>query len=155
MINGTRRVLLATVTALALGGCNMVVSERPWFAAADALQPGLKDGLWVNLKDAKCRFDSAQAIQDWPDCAQPMLVQGGYYRGPGPGQDDPGQQDCHEDDDDGQNLVFALEKRHGALANRRADLLHPGRAGILLVDPLRLPPSKEQSHQSRSKRRVE
>ena len=85
------RKVIAALLGLALGGCNMVVSERPWFAAADALQPGLKDGLWVNLKDAKCRFDPAQAIQDWPDCAQPMLVQGGYYRGPGPGQDDPGQ----------------------------------------------------------------
>lgn len=85
------RKVMAALAGLALGGCNMIVSEKPWFAAADALQPGLKGGLWVNLKDAKCRFDPAEAIQDWPDCAQPMLVQGGYYRGPGPGQDDPGQ----------------------------------------------------------------
>lgn len=83
--------LIAALLGLALGGCNMVVSEQPWFAAGDALQPGLKDGLWVNLKDDKCRFDPAEAIQDWPDCAQPMLVQGGFYRGPGPRQDDPGQ----------------------------------------------------------------
>ncbi len=85
------RKVLAALLGLALGGCNLVVSEQPWFAAGAAQQPGLKDGLWVNLKDAKCRFDPAEAIQDWPDCAQPMLVQGGYYRGPGPGQGDPGQ----------------------------------------------------------------
>lgn len=86
------RKVIGIGAALLLSGCNMVMSEKPWFAAADAANPSLKDGLWVNLKGADCKFDPAQAMQDWPECAQPMLVTGGQYSGPGPGSDDnPGQ----------------------------------------------------------------
>lgn len=75
------RLMIAGL-ALGLGGCNMVVSDKPWFAASEAAQPGLKDGLWVNLKGPDCQFDPALAVQDWPECAQPMLVDGAFYRGP-------------------------------------------------------------------------
>lgn len=80
MINGTRRVLLATVTALALGGCNMVVSERPWFAEPSG--PQLKDGIWAMMETADCAVDPAAPLPDWPDCARPVLVRGGEYLGP-------------------------------------------------------------------------
>ena len=81
------RKVLVGVAAMLLAGCNMVVSESPWFAADEAARPGLKEGLWANLKGADCRFDPAQAIQDWPKCAQPMWVEGGQYRGPAPDAD--------------------------------------------------------------------
>lgn len=82
------RKVIGIAAALLLSGCNMVMSQQPWFASGDAAQPGMKDGLWVNLKGVDCKFDPAEAIQDWPDCAQPMLVTGGQYRGPGPGADE-------------------------------------------------------------------
>lgn len=82
------RKLAIAALAIGLGGCNMVVSEKPWFAASEAALPGLRDGLWANLKGSDCKFDPAQPMQDWPDCAQPMLVEGGRYRGPSMGADD-------------------------------------------------------------------
>ncbi len=61
-----------------LGGCNLVISQQPWFSAEQA-GPRLKEGVWVNLDPEGCTFDSALPVTDWPECAQPMLVQGNDY----------------------------------------------------------------------------
>lgn len=71
---------LALAGAVMLGGCNMVVSERPWFDAPSG--PQLKDGIWAIVDMDECAVDPAAALADWPDCARPILVRGGEYAGP-------------------------------------------------------------------------
>ncbi|MDP3907210.1 hypothetical protein [Novosphingobium sp.] len=85
-MNGFSRALLALAAAAVLGGCNMVVSERPWFAAPSG--PQLKKGIWAMLDTADCSLDPAAALPDWPDCARPVLVRGGEYLGPAASDDD-------------------------------------------------------------------
>ena len=74
----TSSVLIAAVAASLLGGCNMVISEQPWFAA-EASGPQLRQGLWVNLDPKGCTFDAAKPIEEWPECAEPMIVRGADY----------------------------------------------------------------------------
>lgn len=76
MRNG--KIQCALLAASLLGGCNLVISEQPWFAA-DAAAPRLKQGLWVNLDPNGCTFDSAKPVDDWPECAEPMIVRGDSY----------------------------------------------------------------------------
>ena len=85
-MNGTTRVVLAGCAALALGGCNMVVSERPWFSAPSG--PQLKEGIWAMLDTPECSVDPAAALPDWPDCARPVLVRGQEYAGPASADDE-------------------------------------------------------------------
>jgi hypothetical protein len=60
-------VLLAA--ALALGGCNLVVSEKPVFAAADAAgAPSLRAGVW-SASQPGCDFKSSDPVAKWPKCA--------------------------------------------------------------------------------------
>lgn len=77
---------LVLAGAVMLGGCNMVVSERPWFDAPSG--PQLKDGIWAIVDMDECAVDPAAALVDWPDCARPVLVRGGEYLGPASGDDD-------------------------------------------------------------------
>lgn len=79
-MRGAGRALLTTAAALALSGCNMVVSERPWFAQPTG--PQLKEGVWAILDSPDCAVDPAATLPDWPDCARPILVRGGEYLGP-------------------------------------------------------------------------
>lgn len=81
-----KRMALAGLAALALSGCNMVVSERPWFNAPSG--PQLKDGIWAIVDTADCVVDPAATLPDWPDCARPVLVRGGEYLGPASGDDE-------------------------------------------------------------------
>ena len=61
---------------IGLSGCNLLVSEEPWFTAADAQpRPVLRDGLWVSTS-ADCRFNEAKPAERWPDCAVPSFVRG-------------------------------------------------------------------------------
>ena len=64
------------VLALAslLAGCNVVVSDKPWFTATGAAgAPRLREGVW--LGSSTCAVDERRPIDAWPDCARPALVQ--------------------------------------------------------------------------------
>jgi hypothetical protein len=68
------RALVVICAAALLGGCNIVVSKTPVFTAADgAGAPALKPGLWLAEKD-DCKFDEAQPLAKWPDCADPLVI---------------------------------------------------------------------------------
>ncbi|MBX7248115.1 MAG: hypothetical protein K1X35_03595 [Caulobacteraceae bacterium] len=63
------RLLLLVVAALMLGGCNLVVSEHPMFAARDAVgSTQFRPGVWASRKP-DCAFDAAKPLKDWPECA--------------------------------------------------------------------------------------
>ena len=78
--SGMHRLLrIVTLAGIGLlGGCNMVISQEPWFAA-DAAGPRLKQGLWANLDAAGCTFDADKPVEEWPECAEPMFVRGDDY----------------------------------------------------------------------------
>jgi hypothetical protein len=70
------RLAAAAAFLLGLSGCNLVVSEEPWFTEADAVpMPVLRDGLWRS-DDAGCRVDESKPAERWPDCAEPLFVRG-------------------------------------------------------------------------------
>ncbi|MBS0295674.1 MAG: hypothetical protein JSR45_05130 [Proteobacteria bacterium] len=79
------RVCLAAVAALlavALSGCNLVVSEKPMFSAADArAAPVLRPGVWTSA-DSDCAFDPKAAISTWPQCANASIVTRTEIRSP-------------------------------------------------------------------------
>jgi hypothetical protein len=63
--------------ALSLGGCNMVVSDRPLFTKADTHDtPVFKAGLW-GAEDPNCVFDSTQPLESWPKCAGGSAIPAG------------------------------------------------------------------------------
>jgi len=71
---------LAMVMALpllgcSLAGCNVVISDHPWFTAG-ANDPKFSPGLWVALQNDACTFDAAASLASWPDCAKPFFVRG-------------------------------------------------------------------------------
>ena len=68
---------------------------------------------------------------------------GGLHLGVGQRQDD-----AHQDHEDGQDLVLAAQKGHGALADVSADLLHLVGAGVGLVDRVGLEERVEQRQDS-------
>lgn len=66
--------LLALVLSLGLSGCgNMVLSREPLFQRDRAAEQDLKHGAWAS-PDPGCEFDSNAAVQDWPDCANGLLI---------------------------------------------------------------------------------
>lgn len=71
-----RRIsVLAVAVAFLLGGCeNLVVSEKPWFTAEEAVGAQVvRPGWW--MEDApECRVDLETSSTAWPDCAKIMLV---------------------------------------------------------------------------------
>jgi hypothetical protein len=70
------RLVVALTLSMGLAGCNMVVSEEPWFTAADAApEPVLRDGLWLQAA-ADCRVDEAEPAERWPECAHATFVRG-------------------------------------------------------------------------------
>lgn len=61
--------LLAIAGLLTLTACNMVVTDKPMFSAADgAGAPPLRAGVW-RIDDPACAFDERQAQNQWPECA--------------------------------------------------------------------------------------
>lgn len=89
------RAMLAMATLMALAGCNMVISEKPWFAAGDP-SVRLADGLWV-MEKPDCRFDPAAALPAWPECAQPLFVRGSAFLTPPDNRDPDAPKDRHLD----------------------------------------------------------
>jgi hypothetical protein len=65
----TLRALTLFAAALALGGCNLVVSEKPVFTAADAAgAPPLRPGVWSATQPG-CDFKPSDPVAKWPKCA--------------------------------------------------------------------------------------
>lgn len=62
------------VLSLGLSGCgNMVLSREPLFERDRAAERNLKQGAWAS-PDPGCEFDSSAAVQDWPDCANGLMI---------------------------------------------------------------------------------
>ena len=61
--------------ALTLGGCNAVVSDRPFFTQ-DPSAPALRNGLWRAV-EADCRFDERKPVERWPTCADWGVIRDG------------------------------------------------------------------------------
>ena len=60
--------------ALALGGCNLVVSPTPVFSAADAGgAPPLRPGVWA-APQPNCDFKPADPLAAWPQCAGGAVI---------------------------------------------------------------------------------
>jgi hypothetical protein len=65
----TFRALALLGAVLTLGGCNLVVSEKPVFAAADAAgAPPLRPGVW-SASQPGCDFKPSDPVAKWPQCA--------------------------------------------------------------------------------------
>ncbi len=57
-----------------LGGCNLVLSEKPMFTAADAAgAPPMREGVWA-APEKDCEFDRAKPADEWPKCASASLI---------------------------------------------------------------------------------
>lgn len=61
--------------ALALGGCNLVVTDTQFFVQ-DPSAPKLRDGLWRSV-EADCRFDEYKPVERWPACADWSVIRDG------------------------------------------------------------------------------
>lgn len=61
--------------AFALGGCNLVVTDTPFFMQ-DPSAPTLRNGLWRSV-EADCRFDEHKPVERWPECAEWTVVRDG------------------------------------------------------------------------------
>ena len=63
-----RSPLVLLPLLVALGACNMVISETPMFGKADQSKLLPRDGIWLaDVED--CKFDSASKESEWPKCA--------------------------------------------------------------------------------------
>lgn len=70
-----RKTIIATLGALALGGCAVVTSDAPLFTAADAVGGAvLRPGVWAMPSEADCAFDQKAPRKDWPKCANATIV---------------------------------------------------------------------------------
>ncbi len=66
--------VFVALAALTLGGCNLVTSPTPVFAAADAAgAPALRPGVWA-APEKDCDFTPADSADTWPQCAAGVLV---------------------------------------------------------------------------------
>lgn len=74
------RALIAVVSLLALGSCNEVVTEAPMFSRADAAgAPPMRSGVWRELSDSPCAFDSKTPAPSWPTCASAFVIVDGAF----------------------------------------------------------------------------
>ncbi len=74
-----KKAMLVMMLGVTLSGCNMVISDEPWFAEPGKVQQ--KPGLWVMLESTDCRVDANMKLADMPECASPMLIADGTYSG--------------------------------------------------------------------------
>jgi len=86
------RLLLTALLLLALGACNMVISETPLFAQEDAANLAPRDGIWMG-DDPDCRFDPKLPESKWPSCAMWIVArpQGELLLQNGKGEGQPGR----------------------------------------------------------------
>jgi hypothetical protein len=68
-MNTTVKAALAVAAAMALSGCNMVMTDHPMFtAAAGAGAPPIHPGVW-RIEKHGCDFDESQPQDKWPLCS--------------------------------------------------------------------------------------
>lgn len=81
----TRRLGAALIGLLGLallGGCNVVMTDKPLFTAADASgAPPLRPGVWSFFREAGCKVDESQPFADWPNCSGGGIVRNGEIAG--------------------------------------------------------------------------
>lgn len=76
-----RWAILAAVALAGLSGCNVVVSEEPWFTEADSEGvPTFRDGLWLRAA-TDCDVDVAAPPEQWPECADATRIRGREWLG--------------------------------------------------------------------------
>jgi hypothetical protein len=71
---------LACLAALVLlTGCNLVITHKPMFAAADSAgAPGPRPGLWrMEIGGDKCEVDESRPLSAWPNCGGGMMLGAG------------------------------------------------------------------------------
>ncbi len=69
-MNLTPRLALLLSALMALGGCNVVMTDAPMFTAADgAGAPAIRSGVWRDDKP-DCAFDETLPQSKWPKCAE-------------------------------------------------------------------------------------
>jgi hypothetical protein len=67
---------IVVAAALMLGGCNLVVTPRPLFSAADQAPGALpRSGVWRTAAKPDCAFDPAKPLGEWPECAGGVALQ--------------------------------------------------------------------------------
>jgi hypothetical protein len=79
------RIVLVTLAAMTLSACNVVMSREALFTKADEDRAApLKDGLWIQTDkdDGDCALDPAKPAAEWPECAEPQIIQGGLMVDP-------------------------------------------------------------------------
>ncbi|MBD3729483.1 MAG: hypothetical protein IE933_07240 [Sphingomonadales bacterium] len=67
------RLASGAALGLALAGCNMVVSDQPWFER-NAASPVIKSGIWGAADKEDCTFDSSAPLSEWPECSEPAII---------------------------------------------------------------------------------
>ena len=79
----TRRLGAAGLIGLALlGGCNVVMTDKPLFTAADAAgAPPLRPGVWSFFHEGGCKVDESRPFAEWPSCSGGGIVRGGEILG--------------------------------------------------------------------------
>jgi len=80
--SGLLRACAALFAPALLSACNVVVTDKPLFSAADeAGAPQLKPGVWLIHKDDGCKLDETLPVEQWPDCAAGAVVKPGEISG--------------------------------------------------------------------------
>lgn len=65
-----------------IGGCNVVMTDKPLFSEADAAgaQP-LRPGVWSFFREPGCKVDESQPFANWPNCSGGGIVRNGEIAG--------------------------------------------------------------------------
>jgi hypothetical protein len=83
-LNASRLFRIAGVVAslALLAACNMVITKKPLFSAADEVgAPALRPGVWLLQADPDCHVDTAKPLGEWPDCSGGVVVAAGQITG--------------------------------------------------------------------------
>jgi len=119
---------LCLIVLLALGGCNLAVSDHPMFSSAERLATPLKDGPWVaDVPDCKFNVDSPKT--GWPKCALWTVVS------------DNKMVDVSGDKDEDRPAGFLIVGGQPPIV--QIDMLENGKHGFLFIaiEPTSKPPS--------------
>ena len=65
-----------------VGGCNVVITEKPLLTQADAAgAPPLRPGVWSFFHEQGCKIDESRPFADWSSCAGGGIVRDGEILG--------------------------------------------------------------------------
>lgn len=71
---GSLRLVGLIAASLTLGACNLVVSQTPMYAVADAAHAArLRPGVWASPKEG-CEFKASDPAAQWPECASGGII---------------------------------------------------------------------------------